>query len=410
MNDITAPDEAKPLKKKPDILIVAMMAISSFLIGGWVANRLIQQGPGRLIRTDSSFGWTFEVYSRMGTGLQRADDVAFFSNGQRLAMTCPRYTKMTLWAAPAKPGSVPQPLKEIDLEGRPLRLVPYQDNVIVLQRPPGDDRHIKPAFIEVFSAEGEKVAGPVEIGWEPDDLALVERDGRLYGLILLSGNAEGEDNRPNGSVNVVEIDPKSFQMKEISAAEIPDVKKLNQDPLRIVAGRFKTENQAEKHLAMVTLGRQGAVRRLDWTDPTKLQWGEAISLPDGAEPVGAALDATGKYLVTADSKSGQAIALALNDADPTKKMPAVLDSLKISGLGTVAGMFHDLQVAVVSEDASKFGVLGADYFIFQKLKGPYGFGSVRAMAVATYQADENTLLMAICDRTGGLHWAICRKQ
>jgi hypothetical protein len=342
--------------------------------------------------------------------LQRADDVAFFSNGQRLAMTCPRYTKMTLWAAPAKPGSVPQPLKEIDLEGRPLRLVPYQDNVIVLQRPPGDDRHIKPAFIEVFSAEGEKVAGPVEIGWEPDDLALVERDGRLYGLILLSGNAEGEDNRPNGSVNLVEIDPKSFQVKEISAAEIPDVKKLNQDPLRIVAGRFKTENQAEKHLAMVTLGRQGAVRRLDWTDPTKLQWGEAISLPDAAEPVGAALDATGKYLVTADSKTGQAIALALNDADPTKKMPAVLDSLKISGLGTVAGKFHDLQVAVVSEDASKFGVLGADYFIFQKLKGPYGFGSVRAMAVSTHQADEKTLLMAICDRTGGLHWAVCRKQ
>ncbi len=396
------------MKKKPDLLFIGILAVVSFLIGGWIASHLTKNIPGKLVATNSTFGWSINQFSRIGTGLQRADDIAFFSNGSRLAMTCPRYTRLTLWQT--RPDRAPLPLKTIELEGRPQRLVSFGDKVLVVERPPGDDRHIKPGFMEIFDAEGQRIGEPVELGWEPDDLVIAERDGRLYGLILLSGNAEGEDNRPNGSVRVVEIDPKSFQIQEISSAEIPEVKKLNQDPLRIVAGSIKSENQAEKHVAMITLGRAGTLRKLDWTNPAKPIWADEIKLTEGAEPVGAALDSTGNYFVCADSKTGQAMAMAFTAADEPKQMPKVTSQLKLSGLGGLPGPAHDMQVAVVSEEASKFGFLGGDYFVFQKLRGPYGLGQVRAMAVAVHQVDQSTLWFAVCDRSGGLHWAVIKKQ
>ena len=396
------------MKKKPDLLIIGILAVASFIIGGWAASHLTKNIPGKLVATNSSFGWSIDHYARIGTGLQRADDIAFYSNGSRLAMTCPRYTRLTLWQT--RPDLAPLPLKTIELEGRPQRLVSFGDKVIVVERPPGDDRHIKPGFMEVFDAEGRRIGEPVELGWEPDDLVLAERDGRLYGLILLSGNAEGEDNRPNGSVRVVEIDPNSFQIKEINSAEIPEVKKLNQDPLRIASASIKSENHAEKHVAMITLGRSGAVRRLDWTNPASPVWGEELKLPDEAEPVGAAIDATGHHLVTASSKTGQALAIPLNPAEELKSLPKVPESIAITAIGGLSKPFFDMRSVVVSEDASKVGFLGEDYFVFKRLRGPYGFGSVRLMDVAAWENDSSTMQLAICDRSGGLHWVVVRRQ
>jgi len=396
------------MKKKPDLLFIGILAVASFIIGGWLTSHLTKNIPCKLVATNSTFGWSINQFSRIGTGLQRADDIAFFSNGSRLAMTCPRYTRLTLWQT--RPDRAPLPLKTIELEGRPQRLVSFGDKVIVVERPPGDDRHIKPGFMEVFDAEGQRIGEPVELGWEPDDLVLSERDGRLYGLILLSGNSEGEDNRPNGSVRVVEIDPNSFQIKEISSAEIPEVKKLNQDPLRIASASIKSESQAEKHVAMITLGRSGAVRRLDWTNPASPVWGEELKLPEEAEPVGAAIDATGHHLVTASSKTGQAVAIPLNPAEEVKSLPKVPESISITALGGISQPFFDMRSVVVSEEASKVGFLGEDYFVFQRLRGPYGFGQVRAMAVAVHQVDQSTLWFAICDRSGGLHWVVVQRQ
>lgn len=397
------------MKKKSAPLVIGILAVTSFLAGGWAASHLTKNHPGKLVGTNSSFGWSVDHYARIGTGLQRADTIAFFNSGTRLAMTCPRYTRLTLWDVP-QASAVPTPLAELELQGRPQRLAAYRDKIVVVERPPGDDRHIKPAFIEVFQADGRRLAGPVDIGWDADDMTLTERDGRLYGLILLSGNAEGEDNRPNPSVKIVEIDPDRFTLKELADSEIPESKIKNQDPLRIVSGSFqKMPENRDLFMALITLGRSGAVRRLDWTNPAGPVWGEELKLSEAAEPVGAALNATGKYLVTASSKTGQAVAIALNPADEPMRLPKVPGSIPITAAGGLVEPFFDMRAVVVSEEASKVGFLGEDYFVFQRLRGPYGFGSVRLMDAAAWQKDKRTLQVAICDRSGGLHWMVVRR-
>ena len=344
------------------------------------------------------------ILGRIGTGLQRADDIAFFANGTHLAMTCPRYTKFTLWQT--GPNQVPNLLKTVDLPGRPQRVVAHEKNIIIVQRPPGDDRHIKPGFFEVFDIFGARLAGPIEIGWDPDDISIVQRDGKLYALALLSGNAEGEDNRPNPSVKIMELDTKTYTVISTADTEIPEAKKNNEDPLRILAGTVATGDGKTGHVAMITSGRNGAIRRLNWTSLTDLKW-DAFWPSTGSEPLGASINQSAGKFLTADSKTGQIQAwpLAGNEITPA---PATT-GLKWTALQALSDKALGYEVAAISENQSAFGLIGPNGSANYKLNGPYGFGSVRLMNIAVHQTGENEFQIAICDRTGGLHWVLLKK-
>lgn len=358
--------------------------------------------------------WYMMIYSRLSSGLQRADDVAFFGNGTRIAMTCPRYTKFTVWQF----GYTQQPklLKTVDLLGRPQKLVPFDDKLFILQRPPGDDRHIKPGFFEVFDRDANPISSPVDIGWDPDDMAVVERDGKIYGLILLSGNAEGEDNRPNPSVKIVEIDPKTYTIREVSESEIPDAKQNDEDPLRIVAGTFADTNDKTEHVAMITLGRHGAVRKINWTTPEKPTWESYWNLSD-AEPLGASLDITQKLLLTSNSLTGDVYQFPVdsrNDVTIQYSSP-----FRWSALATIPNHnprnplpkeLFPVNLAAISETNSSVSLMGPKTSTSFKLHGPYGFGSVRPMAVSVYRENLEYVNIAVCDRTGGLHLIVLQRS
>jgi hypothetical protein len=83
----------------------------------------------------------------------------------------------------------------------------------------------------------------------------------------------------------------------------------------------------------------------------------------------------------------------------TQEKWSALESFHLDGL-----VFN---MIAISEDSSKYGFLNQENFeLSWKLKGPFGFGSVRPMDLSVYSPDQDTLWIAICDRTGGLHWIV----
>lgn len=385
--------------------LALFVAVAVFSLRG---GRIIILPGQRADQISIGNGWDLTIYGRISSGLQRADDVAFVGFGSRVVMSCPRYEKLTVWEFGYS--KRPKFRKSVDLQGRPQKLVPFEDKLFVVERPPGDDRHIKPGFYEVFDREGNQIAGPFDLGWDPDDMAIIKHENnKLYALILLSGNAEGEDNRPNPSVRIVEIDPHTFKLTELAETEIPDAKNNNEDPLRIVAGTWVNSDKTTQHMAMITMGRNGAIRRLNWSDPKNPVWNNFDS-PQKADPLGATLDITGQFLITSDRLTSdlQKWPLAAEEsARLYSNSPMLWTALAAlpnhNPVNPLPKDHFPAQLAAVSEMNSLFGLIGNDQHRYFKLHGPYGFGSVRPMAVAVWQERLDQVNIAVCDRTGGLH-------
>jgi hypothetical protein len=83
----------------------------------------------------------------------------------------------------------------------------------------------------------------------------------------------------------------------------------------------------------------------------------------------------------------------------TQEKWSAIESFHLDGL-----VFN---MVAISEGSSNDGFLNQEKFeLWWKLKGPFGFGSVRPMDLSVYSPDPDTLWIAICDRTGGLHWIV----
>ena len=116
----------------------------------------------------------------------------FAEEGRKLAVMCPRYNKVLLYDVT---DTASLTLKaEIALEGRPVAMATAGQRLVVLQRPPGDDKHLGPGWWESFRFDGSRSASRVQAGYYPDDLA-VTPDGRFL-LVLSSGQAEGDKKKP----------------------------------------------------------------------------------------------------------------------------------------------------------------------------------------------------------------------
>ncbi|WZO97938.1 glycerol-3-phosphate 1-O-acyltransferase PlsY [Isosphaeraceae bacterium EP7] len=144
---------------------------------------------------------TLKQVARVATGHQRAERVAFGDGGRVLMVTCPRYNRVVLYRVTDDDSL--EPIRDVALEGRPMALAAGADRFYILQRPHGDARHIEEAWWETFGFDGLKVGSRVRVGFDPDDIALVD-EGRKA-LVLTSGRAEGEANRPSPALTVYDL-------------------------------------------------------------------------------------------------------------------------------------------------------------------------------------------------------------
>ena len=93
-----------------------------------------------------------------------------------------------------------KPAGEIALQGRPVAMAALTNDLVVLERPAGDDKHLAPGWWKGFPFGRHPVCERVEAGYYPDDLALTP-DG-LYLLVLSSGCAEGDKKEPCRRIDI----------------------------------------------------------------------------------------------------------------------------------------------------------------------------------------------------------------
>src|SRR4051794_24701915 len=117
---------------------IALAAIAPIALGVGVllANRANRRselvlGPGRMTEV-----------ARVATGHQRADRVAFADQGKLLAVTCPRYNRVVLYRI--TDSETLELVKDVALEGQPMAVWATEDRLFLLQRPPGESRHLEP--------------------------------------------------------------------------------------------------------------------------------------------------------------------------------------------------------------------------------------------------------------------------
>ncbi len=193
--------------------------------------------------------------AREGTGHQRAERVAFADGGRLLAVTCPRYNRLVLYRVTDRDAL--ELVDDLALDGKPVAVCPGADRLYVLERPPGDNRHVEPGWCEAFTFRGEKVGDKVQVGYYPDDLALAP-DGR-HAYVLTSGRAEGDPKKPTPALDVYEIAAGSIGPKSLGRVAFEGPR---DDPARITLS-------ATGRCAVVTLLGADEAAAVDLFEPTR---------------------------------------------------------------------------------------------------------------------------------------------
>lgn len=383
-------------------MILGLLSFALAGFGAFIAQKATMKAPGRIVMPPVITGdEVWAVYGRLRTGLQRADHAEFFDEGNRLAMTCPRYSVVTIWETPDDLPPVNR--RNVDLQGRPVGLRALGDKIVVLQRPPGDDRHVKPGFFEVFDRDGNRQGEPVEVGWEPDQVEFVNRDGKTYALILFSGAAEGESNRGAPSLVFARFDQEMLTFEKLGQVEFETD---GEDPLHFTPV-VETADGVTKARALVTFGRKPGAAWVDWTDPAAPKRLVRHGWPEGAgEASRDFVDRANRRVLSLPTDPSRfAVSFPFDGGAPStvsisKPQPA-------QGAGPNA---RDIRFLAIDHDKGKIGRFGTRLGVYFEtpLKGPYGFGAVRLTDLAVFEAANGRLLkVAAIDRAGGLHWIAC---
>lgn len=342
-------------------LCLALMAVAVlaclFMISAQPAES--QCGPLRL-----------RLVGRAQTGHQRSEDVRFFDRGRRLAVSCPRYDRVVLYDTSSK--SLRKQL-DIRLDGKPVALRASKDRLYVLQRPSHDARHLVPGFWQTYDFNGGPVGPRFDVGYDPDDLLLLE-DGRVA-LVLTSGHAEGEANRPDPALKAYDL--------------------VGPDSPRLVSTLvFRNKGDDPEHLVLSKNGSRAAVVLKGSNRVIRLN----LSAPRHPEVEGSSALVSEPYPSLRRSE------------DDTILIPVDSDRrvVRLEGgeRGVGGGENHpsSLFLGIVPE-ASAVEVLAASGrgpipLGRLPLKGRLNIGSVLPVAV---DAAPETGLAAVADRSGGVH-------
>jgi glycerol-3-phosphate acyltransferase PlsY len=220
-------------------------------------------------------GFTLRVASQARTGHQRAERLAFADGGRVLAVICPRYNRLMLFDVEGCERLKVR--RDVALDGRPVAVAAGPDRLLVVQRPAGDARHVEPAWWDAFDFEGNPKGERLRVGFDPDDLVMF--DGGRTAVLLLSGRAEGEGNRPAPAAVVFDLsDPDRPARRGEVAFDQP-----GDDPERLVALADDTRGQPGPHAAVALRGSK-AIAWLDLADPDRPRIAARDPFPGDSSP------------------------------------------------------------------------------------------------------------------------------
>jgi glycerol-3-phosphate acyltransferase PlsY len=243
---VDRPSSDEPAGHVHPLLLVALSLVVIALVAAslWLARNAhetveLTAGPWRLVETH-----------RESTGSQRASRVAFADSGRKLAVMCPRYNNVLLYDITADART--ERSAELALRGRPVAMATTGNQILVLERPAGDDKHLKPGWLERFDLEGQSMGEPTEAGYYPDDLAATP-NGR-HVVVLSSGQGEGDADKPLPAIRVFEMSPDA--LRAIGRLELEP----KDDPARLILSAQGTR-------ALVTLRASNRMVAIDLSDP-----------------------------------------------------------------------------------------------------------------------------------------------
>ncbi len=193
-------------------------------------------------------GVRFVEVGKVSTGHQRAERVVFCDAGRKVAVACPRYNRVVLYKVDRASGF--QLDHDVVFDGRPVALATTSDRIYVLARPLADARHLETGWLEAIDFDGRPVGSKVRVGFDPDDIA-VSDDGRHL-LVLTSGSAEGETNRPAPALEILD----RATMRVVGSLKFEGPR---DDPARILLERGAPR-------AAITIRGSDEVARVDLSD------------------------------------------------------------------------------------------------------------------------------------------------
>jgi acyl-phosphate glycerol 3-phosphate acyltransferase len=146
-------------------------------------------------------GFLLEEVGRGRTGHQRASHPVFADRGETLAVLCPRYNRLMIYRVTEK--TALSLIKDVTLEGQPMDLAEFGGRFWVLERPSGDERHIKSGYVQSYRTDGSKIGPKIAVGFYPSEIAIC--NGGRTGLVLSMGSSEGEAHHGAPAVEVIDL-------------------------------------------------------------------------------------------------------------------------------------------------------------------------------------------------------------
>ena len=353
----------QPRERRPSGRVSAACLIVLAVVGGLAVGAVVvaRQAARRDVLVIGRSSVTEVAYA--GTGHQRAERVAFADNGRTLAVTCPRYNRLVLYRVTANESLTAGP--DVELAGKPVAVCPARERIYVLERPPGDDRHVQPGWWETFDLQGQRIGDRVTVGFYPDDMALAPDGTHAY--VLTSGRAEGSADRPSPALDVYPIDG----AKSVGRVTFDDP---SDDPSRLTLS-------ASGQSAVVVLSGSDAAASVDLTDPSRPRLIGRAALPTLDQPY------------------------------PSRGAGDVIVMPTISGreavLFTLAGLGDCIAATLPHGSGLEFSqpARGQMLGTLTLRSGALGLGTVRPTGLAV--ARERGLI-AVVNRSGGVHLVAIR--
>jgi glycerol-3-phosphate acyltransferase PlsY len=395
--DTPPPDHKPPLVERPTRptwpFVVALGALVLLASAATVA--FVLRRPQSLPHLDAA-GYRLNPRPRVGTGHQRADRLAFSRDGRTLAVNSPRYNRTVLFAVePDAPPSDPglRLVRDIELPGRPIDVAFGFDRFFILQRPAGDARHLMPAFWQAYDPTGNLVGSHFDVGYDPDALVLLPE--RKLALVLLSGHAEGETNRPPPSLALLSMaDPDHPQLAASFTFDQPA-----DDPHALAVRPANPESPSLAGDLLIAVGLCGS-GRIAWLalppgDPQLLPLGSTpFSGQGGPGPLAFAPDGS---LLAADIDAGALWRVSSDGKSPPTRLGVQRDVADLLPLDPRRGL-----LLAAAPTRSSLELLGPDGSLLGllPLRGPWGLGTIEPVGLDRSPVAN---LLAVCDRSGGLH-------
>jgi glycerol-3-phosphate acyltransferase PlsY len=347
-----------------------MIGLAVLVMAGVGATWLIRNAA-RTIEAEAG-PWSLKETDRLVTGQQRVDRVAFAAGGDRLAGICPRYNRLLIYAVDA--ARTLKPVAETQLDGRPVGVVAAGGRFVVLQRPPGDAKHLEPGWWEVFDRDGKRIGSRHAAGFYPDDLAASPDGRRLF--VLCSGRSEGDPDKPLGSLEVLDVDPETSTARPMGRISFD----ATDDPERLTvsaSSRYAAVLLAKSRRTVAVDLSDAAVPRLIGRTPPATARAPYVSASEDSD-----------WIMMPGGSDGDTIALEAPDpATPRFEAHSARPDYLVTSSETDSAL--EILRTRPQHEVGRF-----------PLFGPFNLGRTRPTGLA-YSPERN--LIAVATRSGSIH-------